>query len=334
MSELKVNSIESNNTLTANSLVVGNVTINSIGITAPNYVVNRSAIAIGNSSANITITANSSIPSINIGGTTYTSLTTENVNTQLFTANGTWTKPSWATDGKELVVVHMWGGGGGSATTTGANSASGGGGAFVFGYFIASNCNATCNVVVGLGGNYAVNASAGLDTQAGNGTSSIFYANTINSLTAYGGIGGYSNATVHVGGGGGGWLSAGSRSGSNSTGGGPLGGSGGIGVDFIRDSTFGGGSGGLTTPNCAGVSIYGGGGGGAMGGFGGNTVFGGGGGVRFGTSWAGKSIFGGTGGSVNDPAGVPGGGGGGQGDSINGLGARGEVRIYTYRIVS
>jgi len=273
MSELKVNIIEANNTLTANSLTVGNVTINATGITAPTYVINTSAVAIGNSSANVIITANSSVnfvvvnnaPNVfpypldiyawaslassfnncvvsrdttipvspaggipfkitptgtgldtypytynsnqwNLATTSnndiwkisgyiradkYITLTpsqfllilpanssgnyntagnandnpsatltqytwtyfehifqingnantksiqirpdgpnntefwydgltlqkvfsnttpTETVNTQIFTANGTWTKPSWATDGKELVIVHMWGG--------------------------------------------------------------------------------------------------------------------------------------------------------------------------------------------------------------------------------
>jgi hypothetical protein len=302
MSELKVTTIESNNTLTANSLTVGNVTINATGITAPTYVINTSAVAIGNSSANVSITANSSVnfvvvnnapnvfpypldiyawassatlnnclisrdttienspaggipfkitptgtdpfpytyssntwnlattanndiwklsgyvranssltlgqnefllilpanssgthgtsglanvsPSVTLTDNTWTYFETifqingtaetayiqlrpdgpnaglndfwydglslqkvvsnttpfETVNTQIFTANGTWTKPSWATDGKELVIVHMWGGGGGGSTNATAGYA-GAGGAFVYGYFIASNCN-------------------------------------------------------------------------------------------------------------------------------------------------------------------------------------------------
>jgi len=465
MSELKVSTIESNNTLTANSLTVGNVTINATGITAPTYVINTSAVAIGNSSANVIITANSSVnfvvvnnapnvfpnpldiyawasqasgfnnctvsrdtsielspaggipfkikptgsdpypstyssntwnlattanndiwkvsgyvrangditlaanefllllpanssgnygtagtpnstPSATLIGNTWTyfekifqingnantkyiqirpdgpnsglndlwydglslqrvfsnTIPTETVNTQLFTANGTWTKPSWATDGKELVIVHMWGGGGGGSTNATAGYA-GAGGAFVYGYFIASNCNATCNVVVGLGGSATVNGTPG--------GISLFYANTTNALTAYGGEGG--NQTVQGGGNGGGWF-------ANT---GPLVGTRGT---TGTDSTFGGGGGSVGSPYNSGNSVYGGGGGSASGqGRAGSSIYGGGGG---GGTTGGTSVYGGAGGK-SAAGSIPGGGG-----DASQIGARGEVRVYTYRIVS
>ena len=237
-----------------------------------------------------------------------TVLVTESVNTQIFTANGTWSKPSWATTGNELVVVHAWGGGGGGSTNVAAGYA-GGGGAFSFGYFKASQCNAVCNVVVGLGGTAAVNANPGTD--------SIFYSNTTVSLSAFGGGGG--NQTVAGGGTGGGWLSRG----ASTTGGGPLGGTSGT---TGTDSTFGGGGGTTGSPYNAGSSVYGGGGGGASGqGSSGRSIYGGGGGGGASGS-GGTSIYGGAGGKVSAGA-IPGGGGD---YSFNG--ARGEVRVYTYRI--
>jgi hypothetical protein len=476
MSELKVNSIESNNTLTANSVVVGNVSINSIGITAPTHVVNTSAIAIGNSSANITITANSSVnfvvvdnvtnvfpepldiyawaslassfnnctvsrdttipaspaggipfkidpsgsdphpstynantwnlastanndiwklsgyvrangsitlspsefllllpanssgnygtageantnPSVTLTSDTWTyfetifqingnantryiqirpdgpnaglndfwydglslqkvvsnTLITETVNTQIFTADGTWTKPSWATDGKELVIVHMWGGGGGGGVSVAGSG--GGGGAFVFGYFIAGNLGSTQAVTVGLGG-----AQTATFVSAADGANSIFAG-----LTAYGGQGMYSSG---AGGGGGGWFSRDTT--ENQEGGAPLGGANTAGSS--PDSTFGGGYGAGNVTR-SGQSIYGGGGGGCSSFFSGaNSVYGGGGGMGV-TGTNGKSIFGGDGGTRTVAASAPGGGGGSNTTSI-GSGARGEVRVYTLRIMS
>ena len=241
------------------------------------------------------------------------SIITEMVNTQIFTTtgSGTWTKPAWATDGKELVVVHMWGGGGG-----GAVNAPGGGGAFVFGYFIANNLSATQTVVVGAGG------------VGGNPSGTVGGSSSFANLVAYGGGWGTANASLTptvTSGGGGGWFSAGGNT-SATSGGGPLGG-----TYTFANSTFGGGAAGNT--GIAGDSVYGGGGGaGIATGTAGDSIFGGGGGAI--TAAGGKSYFGGTGGSSSSTvASAPGGGGGGN-FTVNGNGARGEVRVYTYRIVS
>ena len=263
------------------------------------------------------------VPSINVAGISYTTLPNETVNTQIFTANGTWVKPSWANTGNELVIVHMWGGGGGGYVDAGAG---GGGGAFVFGYFKESQCNSTCNVVVGGAGlNQPFNGS----TAGGN---SIFYANTTNSLVAYGGGPGRSDLSAQAwGGGGGGWLSAGSGNTSGTYPGGPLTRSANSTVDAI-DSTFGGGGGGWG--NSAGssrsstASVYGGGGG-----AGSNTslvlgyssIFGGAGGR--GTGPVLQSVYGGNGGNNTVAPTTPGGGGGVQTSAV-----RGEVRVYTLRI--
>lgn len=252
----------------------------------------------------------------------YKSLINETVNTQIFTVAGsnTWTKPGWANTGNELVVVHMWGGGGGCTANTSASAvARGGGGAFVFGYYKSSQLGSTVSVTVGVGGSSAYAATGAVPT-AGNGGNSVF--NT--TLIAHGGAGGSSTG----GGGGGGWLGVG----SSSTGGAPLGA---VGGQPGADSTFGGGGGGTgaTTSN-GGFSVYGGGGGskGGAASVGGSSIFGGGGGG--GTGNSGTSVYGGVGGSGDVAApGIPGGGGGGS-PTTQFPGARGEVRVYTYRILA
>ena len=294
MSELQVTSIDSNGTFQSNTLTVGQTTINSTAIAiGSGLTINTSTISIGNSSVNTQLKSVLSEPSVVINGTTVTKLYSEVVNTQIFTADGTWTAPSWLTS-NALVIVHMWGGGGGGNTNGG-----GGGGAFVFGYYKGNQVGATANVIVGLGG------SQGLV----GGTSS--FANSTNGIfSAYGG-GGCFGAVQGVGGGGG-WFSAGSNTGTG--GGAPLGG-----VSGSGQSTFGGG--------WSGESIYGGGGGRATS-AGHNSIYGGGGGS--GSSSVGVSIYGGSGGNNTVVPTTPG-GGGGNGASYSYAGARGEVRVYTLR---
>ena len=296
MSELKVTSIEANN-ISANLIVAGQTTVNSSGLylNSTSGVINSSAIVVSNASGNVILQGTTNLASITINGTEYTSLVNETVNTQIFTANGTWTKPSWATTNNELVVVHLWGGGGGGSSS---NSAGGGGGAFVFGYYKMSQLGNTANVVVGAGG-----SASG----SGNGEPSSFANGNNTLLIAYGGGSGGGSSS----GCGGGWLGTG----NTTVGGAPLGGNTTAGS---ADSTFGGG-GGADTRN----SIYGGGGGSGSGAAG-NSVFGGGGGSK--SSAVGTSIYGGFGGNTTQLPTIPGGGGGTQQS-----GARGEVRVYTYR---
>jgi hypothetical protein len=315
MSQLQVTTFEAN-TLSANVITSGQTTVNSTGVYLSNSggVINSSAISVTNSTSGVTALAPTiSAPGISIGGAFYTTLPNETVNTQIFTANGTWVKPTWANTGNELVITHLWGGGGsGDANTV---SCGGGGGAFVFGYFKSSQVNATCNVVVGLGGTTRLTA----------GGNSIFWANTTISLTAYGGGYGIADASSAAGGSGGGWLSKGSDapfSGAFSPGGAPLGG-----VVSSPDSTFGGGGATTFFLTGGGRSIYGGGGASNSSLNGGSSIYGGGAGA--GAAIGGSSVYGGSGGNNTVSATAPGGGGGGGASTL--AGARGEVRVYTLR---
>lgn len=262
-------------TLTANGLNFGS------SITIGNSSINSTSISVGNTTVNSTTL---STPSLVLGGVAYTSLisTVGIVNTQIFTANGTWTNPisntSLGLDGNSQVFIMMWGGGG-EARETGAYGGdynTGGGGACVIHQFSLGLCNAVCNVVIG--GN--------------EGGNSVFFANTSFSIIAYGG--GNEN------GGGGGWLGRG----NTASGGDPLG-------SLNRDSTFGGGD------NFGFSSIYGGGGGTTNGNRGGTSIFGGAGGSV--GNIVTTSVFGGAGGNNSVEASAPGGGGGGiTGDGARG----------------
>lgn len=232
-------------------------------------------------------------------------LYSETVNTQIFTANGTWTKPSWATTGKELVVVHAWGGGGGGSNNTSSGRGGGGGACFVGTIPLNTFAN-TCNVTVGLGGTPA--------SIAGDGGNTIFVINSSASIIVYGGEG--ADANGQRAGGGGGLLGLA----VSGNGGGPLGGAytGNVG----GTSTFGGGGAASGSSWLGGASIFGGGGGTASGqGTGGSSIYGGAGG---GGATAGNSVFGGKG-SVANVANIPGGGG-----PFNSAGGRGEVRVWTF----
>ena len=313
MSQLQVTTLESN-TVAANVITAGQTTVNSSGLylSGTTGVINTSAVAVSDASGSAVLQGITDIASITIGGTNYTTLVTETVNTQIFADAGanTWTKPSWATTGNELVMVHMWGGGG-----AGNNSGhGGGGGAFVFGYYKASQLGATANVVVGAGGTPSATQSVR------EGKNSSFTNSTNGLFVAYGGAGGTNDSGD--GPSGGGWLSKGIIN----AGGDPLGGAG---NDTVGgDSTFGGGGGATEFIGAGGSSIYGG-GGASRNSTGGNSVFGGGGGS--GTARGGISIFGGNGANGTVAAGIPG-GGGSRASYISG--ARGEVRVYTYRILA
>jgi hypothetical protein len=230
-----------------------------------------------------------------------------NINYQLFTASGTWTKPAgvppWA-----ITIIEMWGGGGGGGRGTGSGGGGGGGG-YATDTFITSDLASTRPVVVGAGGSGRT-SSAG---DGGDGGNSSF-----NSRTAYGGDGGgnrsssVSSPSAAPGGPGGGinatngeWSGA-QASSSDGTSRSPVlwGGGGGGGVSIVGQSAvYGGGGGGkgseLSGSRAGGSSVYGGAGGA---------------GATSGTAGAG---------------GVRGGGGGGGVDANGGSGGRGEVRVYT-----
>jgi hypothetical protein len=233
---------------------------------------------------------------------------------QIFSANGTWTKPAWVMP-NATVRVEMWGGGGGGGAGSG-----GGGGAYACRTFKASDLAATEAVVVGAG-SAANSGLAGGNTSFSSGTKLI---------TAYGGGGG---AASNFGAGGGGGAYGAGTSGSGTTDG--VGGAGystsgvataagGIGVGDAGASGLGTGAAG------AGLPAFMGGGSGVHGNVaaaGGFSTYGGAGG---GQTSAGLSLYGGNGGSSGVAGSIPGGGGGTNGSSTGTNGARGEVRIYIF----
>jgi hypothetical protein len=328
MSTLNVSTIYAEYVNTTGNVFIGNLTSNvafktdNTILVGSNVFINSTYISVGNSTINSQINATAiTVNRITLNGTLYlnTSFDYQTSNYQSFTANGTWTKPSWAA-ANDLVTVMLWsGGGGGGAGGSSANGGGGGGGACVFQYLLASSCNATCAVFVGLGGTGG--SSSGAD-----GGNSRFTANSTNIITAYGGGGG-SQAIISQNGyglGGGGWFVPDTpfNFGSGCP---PLGGAN---TATGGDSTFGGGGGGRT--GAGGVSVYGGGGGGLSNG--GASIYGGGGGAGGAGTAGGISRFGGNGGLASTGF-APGGGGAGGGVNINGFaGARGEVRVWVQKV--
>jgi hypothetical protein len=326
MSIVNAVTIFAENLQTAN-IVVGNsssnltITANSISVSVgSNVVVNSTAIRVGNSTINTVVNSTSiAAANITLNGVTYSSIasqSTPGVDYQVFTnpaAANFWYKPSWAT-ANDVVTIQMWGGGGGGTTIVGVSTSGGGGGACVIVNKLAGECNAVCNVVVGSGGTSRIQANAD------NGGTSVFWSNSSFSILSYGGAGAFANSTVTIGGGGGGWFSTVNTT-TTANGGTPLGGI----INSAassRDSTFGGGSGSNNTLRQGGSSVYGGGGGSFQDVIGGTSIYGGGGGAN--EANGGSSVFGGRGANSTTDATAPGGGG----TQLSG-GARGEVRIWT-----
>lgn len=267
------------------SFTFGTSVVNSSLITLPGLIVGGGSLFVGS-----------------IGGI---------VNTQIFTANGTWTNPNntLSLSGNEQVFVMMWAGGGGGANST--SSPGGGGGACMLGTYLVSEVGNTATITVGPGGTTGTTGGNSIFTPSG----------TAKTLTAYGG--GNANSLNLVGGGGGGSLGVGNDVG---TGGELLGGANGA---PGGTSTFGGGGGGNTNPAGGGSSVFGGGGGGralTLLATGGSNIYGGGGGSGNNGGF-GTSVFGGQGGNSSVSATTPGGGGAGFGGS----GTRGEIRVWVVR---
>lgn len=305
MSELSISTLTANNTTTNVAVVANTTTINSTGIflDSGNGVINTTAIKVTSGASNTVIKNVTEIPSINVAGVTYTTITSDTMNVQIFTANSTWSKPSWATTGNELVYVEAWGPGGAGGNNTGIN-AGGGGGGFAFAFFKASQCNAICNVHVG---------------RAGVSTNSVFFPNTTIEVKAMGGrVGQEASGRGGAGGGLGNTVDISpSRLGQGYER-----------ADIGTNTIFGGGGSSNATVN-AGSSVYGGGGGAMTTRKAGDSIYGGGGGSD--TGPAGFSVYGGRGGNSSVAPEMPGGGGAGAGSGVQG--ANGLVKVYTYRIV-
>jgi hypothetical protein len=266
---------------------------------------------------------------------------------QVFTANGTWTKP---TNAKAVRVITIGGGGAGApgGNSVNAHASGGGGGARVINDFVESALTATVSVTV-----------AAQSSGAGNMSSFGTYA------YAFGGGTGISGSSIGaIGGAGGG--SGGSGEAGNYTsnkGGFPAlttgqigfagAGAGGTTTTGLAAEWGGASGGGDSDSGTGGSSIFGAPGGGAggkqngAGSRGGQTgvITTGGGGVggangvqgTAGTSRSGSGICGDAGGGGGSGAnggagGVPGAGGGAGGfnTGTGGVGARGEVIVITY----
>lgn len=314
------------NSNVSNAIVTDNLSINGASVAAPLYNIDVGFFQVNSSqlSINSTVVANSSsldVLSLVLNGTAYTGGllpfgTGGVVNTQIFTANGTWTNPYYeqsGLNGNETVFVMLWGGGGGGFGVT--NGRGGGGGSCVIGNFkLSTIIDFTLPVIVGLGGGAGV---AGGTSSFGNNLTSV-------ALSAYGGAGS-TGTTAGTAGGGGGLFAVG----SGGNGGGPLGGTGG-GSLATTSSTFGGGGAANTLFGNGGFSIFGGAGGTASTGTGGDSVYGGGGGAD--ASLQGNSVFGGEGGSRTVAPTTPGGGGGANTATTSFFtGARGEVRVWVIK---
>lgn len=217
------------------------------------------------------------------------------VDYQVFTASGNWTKPA----GAKRVVVEMWGAGGGGTAGSG-----GGGGYRKLIEFDAAALMDTEVVTVGLGGAVGVNGDA----------------SAFAGVQADGGGGAEDTGSFYQAGGGAGSFGGGEH--------GTIGGLGGDGAVPAYDR--GGDGANYPATTVGGSSIWGGGGGGSgVLGQGGSSVYGGGGGGA--DLGGGKSNYGGWGGIGATPAEIPAGGGGTNGTTTGYPGARGEVRITTYR---
>ena len=274
----------------------------------------------------------------------------------VFTANGTWTKPAWA---RRVRFILMGGGAGGSSGRRGAAATErrGGGGGSSAGIvdeeFVASELPATLSVDVGAGGSggAAVTADTTNGNAGGNGFVSAVRDGVLTVLSASGGLVGSGGQSAAGGTGGSGWVGS---FGASNGGGSATSGAGGQGLYWSCGRAAGGGGAGgsLSTANVT-----------SAGGAGGDGYWIGGasrkansvaGGVALAAGTAGNAKVwqrgagsGGGGGGAGDAAatvpggtggagGIPGGGGGGGGGSTNaqvsgagGAGGRGEVWVIS-----
>lgn len=192
---------------------------------------------------------------------------------QVFTANGTWTKPGLA-DPNAMVWIEAWAGGG-AGSRDGTNSGGGGGGQYKRACYRAGDLPATISITVGQGGvaNSGTGTAGGNTVVAGRFTCNGGAAHVSGSATAA--LGGNATAFTDRGimgmfldePGGDGSVNGAAVTGVNYAGGGGRGGSNGLagGVSLYGGN---GGIGGDGTPAAGAGVIPGGGGGGVLAGSG------------------------------------------------------------------
>lgn len=242
----------------------------------------------------------------------------DNAKVDIYTANGTWTKPV----GAKTVEVEMIGGGAGggsgrkgNASTARRGGSGGGGGQHVHHTFLASLLGTSVSITVGAGGTGgASQTTASTNGNDGNDGAATTFGAFLKAGGGRKGLGG-NTATLVGGQGGSAWDGINQTAGDGSYGGGGVGGNGGDGTTQGGAGEHGGGGGG--------------GSGGAPGGDGGGSVFGGGGG-GYGGGVVGSTntpVVGGAGGNYQF---YGTGGGGSAGSSPSGAGGNGSSPSYTY----
>lgn len=256
----------------------------------------------------------------------------QSADVQVFTANGTWTKPT----GAKRVHVQCWGGGGGGGggatggVANGGNGAGGGGGAYIDHWYEAGDLAASVSVTVGAAtGNAATSADGATGNPSSFGT----------LMQAFGGGGGRRGVSDGSPGGGGGGGLHGAGTVGSLTQGGAGGGPGAGGTNSVGVGIYGGMGGGTTNtaPNVSGtqgVAVFGGGGGGGctsagVGAAGRTSLYGGGGGGGGGGLAGAGAVAGGAGGaSGSDTVNITGGGGAAATTGSGGTGTAGSPSTY------
>jgi len=315
------------------------INLNGLGAVAIKKL-NDQGIASGDIKANqiVELTYNSTGPVFQMQSQVAVQYLTD---VQIFTTDGTWTKPTGAKS-VEVVLVGSGGGGGGGAFGNINNEkggGGGGGGAVVIGTFPASILGATETVTVPAGGSGGAGTGIIGSGSGGNNGASSSFGTWLTAGGGGGGAAGVMGGSGVAGGGGGGSLgsAAGATGGEPSlaagtnaiSGQGPSGS-----TSTVNNAEFGGGTGGRSASG-GGSSIYaagGGGGGGNSNGVGNST--GGNGGTTDsytieGGGAGGNGVAGSAGASNTTLkkryGGSGGGGGGGNGSTVGGAGGAGGV---------